>query len=482
MTHDALTTDAPATTDEAAHVVALNRHTRVHDRGRTLVGGSPTRVLHLTEAAARLLVDDTLHATGRVERTFAERLVETGIADPVLMALPAADPTSVTVVVPVRDRAAQLSRLLRALGEALPIIVVDDGSLDPAAVAAVVAQYTARLVTLVTNVGPAGARNAGLAHVLTPYVAFVDSDVVVDPEALMLLARHFVDPLVALVAPRVAALDTGAGQSWIARYEGARSSLDPGPDPAVVRPRSRVSWVPTACVVARVDALGQGFSADLRVGEDVDLVWRLCAAGWRVRYEPGVNVQHEHRAVTRDWLSRKAFYGTGAALLAQRHGSHVAPAVLAPWSVVAIAALLCQRRWSVPVVAATLVVVTARIARKVPRSPRPVRLAACLTGTGVGAAAGQASALLLRHWWPATAVACVVSRRARRVVLVAAVVDAVLEHRRTAPPLDLARFALARRLDDLAYGAGVWVGAWRARSARSLMPDLTTSGHSRSRS
>lgn len=467
-------------TADPAIVVALNRHTRVQDRGRTLVGGSPTRVLHLSEVAARMLDGDTLRAAGRVERALAERLVGAGLADPVLTALPAADPASVTVVVPVRDRPAELSRLLSGLGRSLPVIVVDDASLDPSAVAAVVARHGARLVALSANVGPAGARNAGLAQVRTPYVGFVDSDVVVEPEAIVLLLRHFADPKVALVAPRVAPLGDVTDQGWVARYEGARSSLDPGPDPALVAPRSRVSWVPTACVVARVSALGHGFSDQMRVGEDVDLVWRLCAAGWRVRYEPGVQVQHEHRAAARDWLSRKAFYGTGAALLAERHGRHVAPAVLAPWSALALAALLCQRRWSVPVVAATCTVVTARVARKVQRSQQPVRLAAWLTVKGLEAAAGQASALMLRHWWPVTAVACTVSRRARRAVLVAALVDAALEHRRTAPPLDLARFALARRLDDLAYGAGVWAGAWRVRSARALMPDLTTSTRSRS--
>ena len=32
-----------------------------------------------------------------------------------------------------------------------------------------------------------------------------------------------------------------------------------------------------------------GFDPDLRVGEDVDLVWRLLDEGWRVRYEPSVD-------------------------------------------------------------------------------------------------------------------------------------------------------------------------------------------------
>ena len=38
-----------------------------------------------------------------------------------------------------------------------------------------------------------------------------------------------------------------------------------------------------------------GFDDGLRVGEDVDLVWRLLEAGWRVRYEPSVTVRHASR-------------------------------------------------------------------------------------------------------------------------------------------------------------------------------------------
>ena len=466
-------TTSGVTADEV--VVALSRHTRVRDGGRTLVGGSPTRVLHLSEPAARLLAGGTLRATTPVARALAERLVDAGLADPVLASLPVVAPDTVTVVVPVRDRPAQLDRLLGALGRSLRVVVVDDASHDPAAVAAVVSAHGATLHQLTTNVGPAGARNAGLARVATPYVAFVDSDVVATASAVTALLRHFADPRVALVAPRVMPLAGSEPRSRVAAYEGARSSLDPGPDPALVRPRSRVSWVATACVVARVSALGEGFSEDLRVAEDVDLVWRLCAGDWRIRYEPGVHVQHDHRADLIDWMRRKAYYGTGAALLADRHGTLVAPAVLSPWSVLAVGALLCQRRWSVPVVVVTCAVVTARISRRVPRSRQPVRLAASLTLTGLGAACGQASALMLRHWWPLTLVAALVSRRARRAVAVAGLVDAAVEHRRTAPPLAFAPFLLVRRLDDLAYGAGVWAGALRAGSLRALVPDLTTS-------
>ncbi len=84
------------------------------------------------------------------------------------------------------------------------------------------------------------------------------------------------------------------------------------------------------------------------MAEDVDLVWRVLAAGWRVRYEPASVVRHDHRTTLGPWLRRKAYYGTGAALLADRHGSDVAPLVLNPWTAALAVSVLAQRRWSLP--------------------------------------------------------------------------------------------------------------------------------------
>ncbi|MEQ4547833.1 MAG: hypothetical protein ABN484_09145, partial [Nocardioides kribbensis] len=66
--------------------------------------------------------------------------------------------------------------------------------------------------------------------------------------------------------------------------------------------------------------------------------------------------------------------------------------------------------------------------------------------------------------------AAVVSRRARRTVVVVGVLDAVADHRRTGPRLGLLPYAALRRLDDVAYGAGVWAGALREGSVRALVP------------
>ncbi len=146
--------------------------------------------------------------------------------------------------------------------------------------------------------------------------------------------------------------------------------------------------------------------------------------------------------------------------------------VVTPWTAVVSAALLAQRRWSLPVAAGALGAATVATASRLERSDRPVRAAAVLTLEGAVAAGWQTGAALTRHYWPVAAVACLGSPRIRRAVLVAAVADGLADHRRTAPRLDPVRYVVARRLDDLAYGAGVWWGAVRARSPRALLPRL----------
>lgn len=452
--------------------VELGRGVAVRDGGRSLVGGAPTRAIYLTATAAGLFDGRRLTVVDAVTAGLADRLIESGLADPVLDTLPAADEADVTFVVPTFGRPIALARLLASIGPGRAVIVVDDASPDAAGARAVAEAHGAAFVALPRNRGPAGARNAGLRQVQTAFVAFVDNDMVIEEGAVATLLRHFADPRVAIAAPRIVGLASASRVNWISRYEDARSSLDLGPETASVRPRSRVSWVSTAFVVARVAALGDGFSEQMRVGEDVDLVWTLVGRGWRVRYEPAAASAHEHRAGLRNWAGRKAFYGTGGHALALRHPGSIAPAVLAPWSAAVVLALLAQRWWSAPVALGISAAAAVRISRRLGRHPHPVRIAAGLAATGVAAAGAQAMALLLRHWWPVAVLGGVVSRRLRRAVIAAALLDTVLDYRRTSPDLDIGRFGLARRLDDLAYGAGLWVGAVRGRSTAALRPDL----------
>lgn len=446
--------------------VAVRHDVRRYGDG-LLVGGSPMRAMRLGPLARERLRDDRLVVRDRTDEALAARLVDGNLADPVLHG-GGPPPHEITVVIPVRDRPEQLDRALRAL-DGLRVVVVDDDSHDPAAVARVAAAHDARVVPLPVNLGPAGARNAGVLTVDTPFVALVDSDVQADAAMLRRLARHFADDRVALVGPLVRSRARAQDPSWFERYDEQVSSLALGRRACVVRPGAAVGWLPSACLVARVDRLraAGGFAEDMRVGEDVDLVWRLVEAGEVVRYDPDEVAWHDTRSTVRGWLGRKYLYGTGGAGLAARHGRKGAPAVMSATTAVAAAAVLARRRWSLPVALVGVLAGIRALDRRLPEGPQRRELAIRLGAQGLGWAVRQEAALLLRHWWPLAALAATRSGTVRRAVVTALLVDVVVA--RVDHP-DARYDPLSRRLDDLAYGAGLWAGALRARSVAALLP------------
>jgi mycofactocin glycosyltransferase len=455
------------------YTVRIAEGVRTRAGGTLLLGGTPTRLLRLTSAADGLLDHGRIVVEGPRSQALAEHLLAAGMALPVLRDT-AANLDDVTVIVPVRDRTDDVQRLLGTLAGHMRCLVVDDASRDGPALARAVRGLGADYVRLDRNVGPAGARNAGLARTTTEYVAFVDSDVVAGPTELRRLRQHFADPRVAVVAPRVRGRSTSPRPRWFERYDAKVSSLDLGSRSSLVRPGGPVAFVPAACLVARVACLARGFDESMRVGEDVDLVWRLDDQGWRVRYDADVVVGHRTPASASTWLQRKVLYGTSAAPLAKRHGDAVAPAAFTPSGALAVLALLHRGRRSA--CAATVAVGwhAVRLRRVLPAAtPGRSRLTAELTLEGLVASTMQASSLLLRHWSPLVLPAALVSRRARRVVAAALVVD-LLGNSPARPRMLRPSDVLARRLDDCAYGAGVWLGALRARSLTCLRPRLVT--------
>jgi mycofactocin system glycosyltransferase len=442
--------------------VRMRDDVRVAGSGRLLVGGSPVRVVKLTELARSWISDGLLTVDGAASELLAGRLLDGNLADPALVDLSGAL-ADITVVIPVRDRPEQLDRCLAAL-RPLPCVVVDDQSLYPELVADVIARHGATLVSLPVNMGPAGARNAGLRRVATPYVAFVDSDVTVYADTISRLARHFADDRVALVGPRVRSL-TSERPRWHERFDAHSSSLDLNDRGCSVRPGAAVAWLPGACLVGRVDRLGAGFADELRVGEDVDLVWRLVDDGYVVRYDPDETAGHDARSTIRGWLGRKVVYGTGGAVLAARHGDRTAVAALSPTVALAAAAILARGKWSLPVAGIALLRTRSGLVAELPDDPERGAVATSLACRGLCWAVRQEAALLLRHWWPAAAMAAIVSPTTRRLLVSAALVD--LAQGLTAKP-DPATAFVGRRLDDMAYGVGLWLGAARAGSWRCL--------------
>lgn len=459
--------------------VELDPGVRRLSKDRVLVGGRPIRLLKLSAKAAGLIGDGSrLTVRDDITATLARQLLDAGVAHPRPRA--GTTRTDVTVVVPVRDRPEGLERVLAAVGRTagrLPLLVVDDGSRDAVAVREICARHQATVLRHKTSRGPAAARNTGLAVATTPYVAFLDSDCQPAAGWLDLLQPHLDDPLVAAAAPRIVASPTQTA-SRLAAYEAAASSLDLGPREGSVTPHGGIPYVPGVALLVRRTALAQGYDETMHVAEDVDLVWRLVAGGWRVRYEPKARVAHDHPRSVAKWARRRAFYGTGAADLAARHGSAVAPIVLSTWSAAAWLALLAGRRRGPLCSTAILAWATARLARQMAdvtdQTDVGLRwpLAARLVGLGTVFAGRQLASAAVRPFWPLSLLAAAASRRARRWIVLIAGVDALIgwaPHRRQ---VRLAGFVLYRRLDDLAYGAGLWWGVARSRRLGALRPKI----------
>jgi mycofactocin system glycosyltransferase len=397
------------------------------------------------------------------EGVLARRLTDAGLAHPRPAVASASD---VVVVVPVRDRAGRLDRCLEALGAGDRVIVVDDGSADPAAIAAVAGRHNARLVRRASSGGPAVARNLAIEEVTSELVAFVDSDCRVPTDWLDRLAGHFADSAVGAVAPRV----VSARHDASGRYRHRCGLLDLGPDAARVQPLGVVGYVPTAALVVRRSALAEvgAFDNDLRYGEDVDLVWRLDAAGWRVRYDPAVEVHHDEPV---DWparLAKRLRYGTAAAPLAVRHPGASAHLVAAPWPLGFVVGVLSGR----PKLAALAAAGTYVSTRRALRSAGVTELSAgryaaeSLVGTwrGVGRYSTQFAVPLLA--------AATLPRRRRigRLATLAALAVAapITEHRGRRPEVALPRFVAGRLADDAAYGVGVYAGCVEQRTLSPL--------------
>ena len=445
----------------------------------TLFGGAPARVLRLSRtgraAWAELRAGPVRSdAAGRLAR----KLTDAGLAHPRPPGL--ASRPEVTVLIPVRDRAVLLGRCLSALGNSYPVLVVDDGSEDPGAVADAAAAHGATLVRRPVNGGPGAARNTGLLSVATDLVAFLDSDCVPEPGWIERLAAHLADPAVAAAAPRLVAVP--AGTSWAGRYTTAACCLDLGDAEARVVPGTRVAYVPTAALVVRRAALlqeGAGarsvFDPALRWGEDVDLVWRLHAVGWRIRYDPRARVSHHEPSGWAALLTRRFRYGTSAAPLALRHPGQVPPLVLHPWPALTVAGLLAG---SPAMAGLSFTGSVLAMRRVVHRAGLPARgvVPAMLDGTrqtwlGIGRYACQYGVPVLAAALVAPGGAGPARRWARRAAAASLLLGPPLtawSARRGS--LDPVRYVLGQLADDVAYGAGVWTGALRARSTAPVRP------------
>ena len=453
--------------------ITLDRSVRQFHHGQVLAGGRPGRILTLTRPGIdrlRHLLHDGSAAPE--DLALAQRLVEAGVAHPAPPAPPSrVDPGRLSVVVPVFDRYEALDECLDALGHpertGVDILVVDDCSTTPERIQEITERHGASLIRRPHNGGPGTARNDGLDAATTEFVALVDSDCLVRATALLDLLWQFEDAHVVGVAPRIRPAPTTEGSPLLARFAQAHSDLDMGADPSEIGPGRAVRYVPTATLVLRRSQLLDRFDPSLRVGEDVDFLWRQVASGARFRYDPSVVVHHVEPRTWLAWCTRRHRYGTSAAPLAQRHPGQLAPVELRLLPTLGVVGLLSRRWWGPVLAVSSWGAATTMLAAKstplgVPRSQAARWSAGSVAWTAVGV--GHAATVVLGP------LALGLVRRLRWRLAVVLALPPLVEWVQRRPPLDPVRWTLASWVDDAAYGSGVWRGCLRHRTLRPLLP------------
>jgi mycofactocin system glycosyltransferase len=324
------------------------------------------------------------------------------------------------VVVPAHGMPGALARCLAGLraleypADRLAVTVVDDGSPEP--LAALLGEQDVSWVRRERNGGPADARNAGVAALEEAaeqdLLAFLDSDCVPDPAWLREAAAILEEPGPSAVGGAVAGLRRA---TWLERYEDACSPLHMGSRPGRTGvPGAPVPYLPACQLVMRVRAFRAvgGFRPGWRMGEDVDLSWRLAAVGESLFYWPDLRVRHDHRARFGAFLARRWDYARseGPLALAHRHRFARAPGgwmVLGGLAAAGIALHLADSLASAATGGLALTLLGAPDAGRIARGwrswpsdlPRPrVRAWAAALARMWAARVLQESRLLVRQW------------------------------------------------------------------------------------
>lgn len=213
-----------------------------------------------------------------------------------------------SVIVPVHNGRLQLSRCLEALGKSeytdFEVIVVDDSSTDNTR--QIVERYRARYVRTPCRMGPGGARNLGVRDAQGEIVVFVDTDVVLPPEALRLIAEQFDrDPELAAVFGSYD--EEPAWGNFLSQYKNLmhhfvhQSSNE----------RAVTFWA--GCGAMRRDRFEEmgGFAAQKYPEpsiEDIELGLRLVRARGKIRLNKQLQVKHLKRWTLRGLLRADIFY------------------------------------------------------------------------------------------------------------------------------------------------------------------------------
>ncbi|MCX6019454.1 MAG: glycosyltransferase family 2 protein [Chloroflexi bacterium] len=183
--------------------------------------------------------------------------------------------------------------------------VVDNASTDESAAMVEREFPAARLVHSAENLGYARANNAAMRATSAPVVVLLNSDTLVTPEAIEGIAQRFTEDVrLGALSPLLRTPD-GAAQPYAFGGEPTPSYLlHRGLMRLLFRrylhdwhPRAAIEadWVSGACLGLRrtaLDAVGLLDEHMFMYFEDTELCMRLRRAGFRVRYDPSLEIMH----------------------------------------------------------------------------------------------------------------------------------------------------------------------------------------------
>jgi len=216
------------------------------------------------------------------------------------------------------------------------ILVVDSASHhdEAAEIALLVAAIPNARMVRVERPGVSLARNVGAAATDTDYIAYIDDDAVPEPDWIERILHVIREGRPALIGGRILPLwEAPLPAWWPASLRGSLSIIE-----AEGRGEYRGSGLPKdlepygANMVVHLPALravGGFVESSGRVGdmllsdEEVQLAWRLQAAGYSARYDSRIVVQHQIQAarLTPSWLlSRLYWQGVSTVLTRRRLG------------------------------------------------------------------------------------------------------------------------------------------------------------------
>ena len=246
-----------------------------------------------------------------------------------------ADYPFVSVIIPVRNRPAEITACLHSLDQLdypkgkLEIIVVDDASED-ATPDEVVKFPNIHLMRMQRHRQASFCRNRAAEIAKGGILAFIDSDCLADATWLRELVPAFRDRSLGALGGWV---DAAVEEKQLDRYEKVKSALKIGGWFKRSEQAERFFYVPTCnFLVRRAVFLGLGgFHEHLHVGEDVDFCWRMQDAGHVLEFRPAGRVAHKHRNRLGAFCARRYDYGTSEPMLQRLHTGRVKTLYL-PWT------------------------------------------------------------------------------------------------------------------------------------------------------